>query len=50
MTKWKTILSQKIKKGGFREFFLPKNGFKTCSAVNFPKQHACWRPGKHLKV
>ena len=30
----------KIKKGGFRELFMPKNGFKTYSAVNFAKLHA----------
>ena len=29
----------KSKKGGFRELFLPKNDFKTCSAVNFQKKH-----------
>ena len=30
----------KIKKGDFRVLFMPKNGFKTCSAVNFAKLHA----------
>ena len=25
--------------GGFRELFLPQNDFKTCSAINFQKQH-----------
>ena len=37
-TKWKTIT--KSKKGDFMELFLPKNDFKTCSAVNFLKKHA----------
>ena len=32
-------LSQTSKKDGFRKLFRPKNGFKTCSAVNFPKKH-----------
>ena len=32
-------LSQNSKSGGFRELFLPENDFKTCSTVNFPKQH-----------
>ena len=27
------------KKRGFRELFLSKNDFKTCSAVSFPKKH-----------
>ena len=31
-------LSQNPKKGHFRELFLPKNDFKTCSAVDFPKK------------
>ena len=26
------------KTGGFGELFLPKNDFKTCSAVNFPEK------------
>ena len=32
-------LSQNPKKGHFRELFLPKNDFKTCSAVDFPKKN-----------
>ena len=28
-------LSENSKTGDFRELFLPKNDFKTCSAVNF---------------
>ena len=32
--------SQNPETGGFRELLLPKNDFKTCSAVNFPKKHA----------
>ena len=32
-------LLQNVKTGGFRELFLPKNDFKTCSRVNFPKKH-----------
>ena len=32
-------LLQNLKTGGFRELFLPKNDFKTCSKVNFPKKH-----------
>ena len=33
-------LSENSKTGDFRELFLPKNDFKTCSAVNFLKKHA----------
>ena len=44
-------LSQTSKTGGFTELFLPKNDFKTCSAVNFPKK-TCrfWRTGNQLKA
>ena len=39
------------KTGGFREFFLPENDFKTCSAVNFPKKTSrFWRPGNQQKT
>ena len=27
------------KTGGFRELFLTESDFKTCSKVNFPKEH-----------
>ena len=27
----------KFKTGGFRRLFLPRKDFKTCSALNFPK-------------
>ena len=33
-------LSQIPKKDGFRKLRPPKNSFKTCSAVHFPKKHA----------
>ena len=33
-------LSQIPKTGSFREFFLPENDFKTCSAVHFSKKHS----------
>ena len=40
-------LSQSPKAGAFRELFVPKNDFKTCSAVNFPKNMQileAWKP------
>ena len=46
-TKWKTIA--KSKKGDFMELFLPKNDFRTCSAVNFLKKHAVLEPWKPTK-
>ena len=44
-------LSENPEKGGFRELYLPKNDFKTCSTVNFPK-NTCrfWRPGNQWKT
>ena len=45
-------LSQNPKKGGFRELFLPKNDFKSCSAVSFPKIMKilkAWKPANDMK-
>ena len=47
----KTIRKSK-KQGGSRELFLPENDFKTCSAVNFPKNIQileAWKPIKDIK-
>ena len=33
-------LLENQKVGGSKELFLPEDDFKTCSAVNFPKNHA----------
>ena len=36
----------------FKKLFLPKNDFKTCSAVNFLKKHPvleAWKPTKDTK-
>ena len=46
-TKWKLIT--KSKKRGFRELFLPKNDFKTCSAVS-QKTSRFWRPKNQPKI
>ena len=32
-------ISKNPKTVEFRELFLPENSFKTCSTVNFPKEH-----------
>ena len=46
-------LSENPEKGGFRELYLPKNDFKTCSTVNFPKKYMqileAWRPMEDMK-
>ena len=47
-TKQKT--SENPKTVSFRELSLPAKGFKTCSAVNFPKKSRFWRPGSQPKT
>ena len=49
--KWNPEDSQNPKIGGFREVFLPENGFKFCFTVNFPKKTSrFWKLEKEPKT